>query len=179
MVGSRKDPGMANYIGLQKHCWSTFYITILQLFVVSIQSLRVKPPLVNQTALCPRSKATFPSPISLPRQSSTLTVCGSSLILYSALQALDISTTAGPRPPSLWSLGFKDQPPTATLRSFEGPALELHDIPPIDAVLLSHEDHVDNLDSLGRQLLDGRHVFTTPDGAHNLQPRPGVIDLRP
>lgn len=106
-------------------------------------------------------------------------MCGSSLILYSALQALDISTTAGPRPPTLWSLGFKDQPPTATLRSFEGPALELHDIPPIDAVLLSHEDHVDNLDSLGRQLLDGRHVFTTPDGAHNLQPRPGVIDLRP
>jgi hypothetical protein len=33
-----------------------------------------------------------------------------------------------------------------------GPALQLHDIPPIDAVLLSHEDHVDNLDPLGRQL---------------------------
>ncbi|KAF7516650.1 hypothetical protein PCG10_002039 [Penicillium crustosum] len=81
--------------------------------------------------------------------------------------------------PNLVEFGFKDQPPTATLRSFEGPALGMHDIPPIDAVLLSHEDHIDNLDPLGRQLLDGRHVFTTPDGAHNLQPRPGVVGLRP
>jgi L-ascorbate metabolism protein UlaG (beta-lactamase superfamily) len=81
--------------------------------------------------------------------------------------------------PNLGDFGFEGQPPPGILRSFEGPALLLHDIPPIDAVLLSHEDHVDNLDPLGRQLLDGRHVFTTPDGAHNLQPRPGVVGIRP
>ncbi|KAL4813587.1 hypothetical protein BDW67DRAFT_177724 [Aspergillus spinulosporus] len=42
-----------------------------------------------------------------------------------------------------------------------------------------HEDHVDNLDDLGRQLLDGRLVFTTTDGAKNLSPRPGVHGLKP
>lgn len=55
----------------------------------------------------------------------------------------------------------------------------LHDLPPIDAVLLSHEDHHDNLDPEGRKLLDGRRVFTTMDGAKNLQPRPAVTGLKP
>ncbi|EGU73472.1 hypothetical protein BFJ70_g16645 [Fusarium oxysporum] len=61
----------------------------------------------------------------------------------------------------------------------DGPALRLQDLPPIDAVLLSHEDHPDNLDTLGRQLLDGRKVLTTMDGANNLAPRPGVRGLQP
>jgi L-ascorbate metabolism protein UlaG (beta-lactamase superfamily) len=81
--------------------------------------------------------------------------------------------------PNLEDYGFTGEPPKGILRSYGGPALQLHDLPPIDAVLLSHEDHVDNLDPLGRQLLDGRRVFTTPDGAHNLQPRPGVLGLHP
>ncbi|KAK0660841.1 beta-lactamase superfamily domain-containing protein [Cercophora samala] len=59
------------------------------------------------------------------------------------------------------------------------PALGLANLPPIDAVLLSHEDHVDNLDEPGRRLLDGRIVLTTPDGAKNLAPRPGVRALQP
>ncbi|KAK0191509.1 hypothetical protein F5146DRAFT_1224235 [Armillaria mellea] len=53
------------------------------------------------------------------------------------------------------------------------------DLPPIDAVLLSHEDHPDNLDELGRRLLDGRKVITTMDGARKLHPRPGVRGIRP
>ncbi|CAG7565902.1 unnamed protein product [Fusarium equiseti] len=61
----------------------------------------------------------------------------------------------------------------------DGPALRLQDLPPIDAVLLSHEDHPDNLDTLGRQLLDARKVLTTMDGAKKLAPRPGVRGLRP
>ncbi|KAF9694527.1 hypothetical protein EKO04_007259 [Ascochyta lentis] len=65
------------------------------------------------------------------------------------------------------------------LISVENPALQLHDLPPIDAILLSHEDHVDNLDPAGRKLLDGRRVFTTPDGAKELAPRPGVVALKP
>lgn len=52
-------------------------------------------------------------------------------------------------------------------------------LPPISAILLSHEDHWDNLDDLGRTLLNGRHVFTTLDGANNLAPRPGVRGLKP
>ncbi len=81
--------------------------------------------------------------------------------------------------PNLHDWGFTETPPPATLRSIAGPAIELNELPPIDAVLLSHEDHVDNLDPLGRQLLDGRRVFTTPDGERNLKPRPGVVGLRP
>jgi len=64
-----------------------------------------------------------------------------------------------------------------TLRTLKPAALGLADLPPIDAVLLSHEDHPDNLDEPGRQLLDGRHVLTTPDGAKQLAPRPGVQAL--
>jgi L-ascorbate metabolism protein UlaG (beta-lactamase superfamily) len=65
------------------------------------------------------------------------------------------------------------------LENTESPAMSLADLPVIDAVLLSHEDHFDNLDDLGRRLLDGRRVFTTPDGAKNLQPRPAVHGLQP
>lgn len=45
----------------------------------------------------------------------------------------------------------------------------------IDAVLLSHENHPDNLDELGRRLLQGRHIVTTQDGARSLVPRPSVL----
>ncbi|KAG8745465.1 hypothetical protein FRC10_008008 [Ceratobasidium sp. 414] len=65
------------------------------------------------------------------------------------------------------------------LKSLAGPALQLHDLPAIDAVLLSHEDHPDNLDTAGRVLLDGRTVVTTPDGANKLKPRPSVHPIRP
>ncbi|KAF4952445.1 hypothetical protein FSARC_12640 [Fusarium sarcochroum] len=65
------------------------------------------------------------------------------------------------------------------LRVEEGPALGLHQLPIIDAVLLSHEDHIDNLDESGRKLLDGRRAITTPDGAKNLSPRPGVTAIKP
>ncbi|KAL4755825.1 MBL fold metallo-hydrolase [Aspergillus foveolatus] len=61
----------------------------------------------------------------------------------------------------------------------DDPALRLDQLPVIDAILLSHEDHVDNLDDLGRRLLDGRLVFTTTDGAKNLSPRPGVHGFKP
>jgi L-ascorbate metabolism protein UlaG (beta-lactamase superfamily) len=67
----------------------------------------------------------------------------------------------------------------AVLKNEESPALRLQDLPPIDAILLSHEDHPDNLDPLGRQLLNGRHVLTTMDGASKLAPRPAVRGLEP
>lgn len=60
-----------------------------------------------------------------------------------------------------------------------GPALDLKDLPVIDAVLLSHEGHFDNLDPIGRGMLDGRRVLTTMDGAQALAPRPGVQGLKP
>lgn len=72
-----------------------------------------------------------------------------------------------------WDLGI------VVLSNTDTPAFTLQDLPPIDAVLLSHEDHPDNLDELGRRLLDGRHVLTTMDGASKLAPRPGVRGLQP
>ncbi|RYP41928.1 hypothetical protein DL767_000665 [Monosporascus sp. MG133] len=63
----------------------------------------------------------------------------------------------------------------ATLKVHDDPALKINQLPHIDAVLLSHENHPDNLDELGRQLLEARHVVTTKDGANNLAPRPCVI----
>ncbi|KAJ5895651.1 Zn2+ dependent hydrolase [Penicillium taxi] len=61
----------------------------------------------------------------------------------------------------------------------QDPAMSLDQLPVIDVILLSHEDHPDNLDELGRQLLNGRHVFTTVNGAKNLAPRPAVHGMKP
>ncbi|KAF5540821.1 Zn-dependent hydrolase of the beta-lactamase fold [Fusarium mexicanum] len=61
----------------------------------------------------------------------------------------------------------------------EGPAIPIGKLPIIDCVLLSHEDHVDNLDVTGRQLLIGRRVITTPDGAKNLSDYPGTCAIKP
>ncbi|KAK5992300.1 UPF0173 metal-dependent hydrolase -like protein [Cladobotryum mycophilum] len=72
-----------------------------------------------------------------------------------------------------WDLGI------LTLKNSYEPPLGLQDLPVIDAVFLSHEDHPDNLDEIGRRLLDGRRVLTTNEGAANLAPRPGVRGLKP
>jgi L-ascorbate metabolism protein UlaG (beta-lactamase superfamily) len=69
--------------------------------------------------------------------------------------------------------------PLVTLRLTDDPAIPINALPAIDAVLLSHEDHEDNLDEYGRRLLDGRKVITTPDGAKNLSPRPDVRAIQP
>ena len=50
-----------------------------------------------------------------------------------------------------------------------GPAIAAGDLPPIDAVLLSHDHHEDNLDAAGRALLPlARTVITTESGARRL-----------
>lgn len=50
-----------------------------------------------------------------------------------------------------------------------GPAIAAEDIGPIDAVLLSHDQHGDNLDHLGRTLLpDAGEVLTSRAGANRL-----------
>ncbi|MBT2407634.1 MULTISPECIES: MBL fold metallo-hydrolase [unclassified Streptomyces] len=54
------------------------------------------------------------------------------------------------------------------LRSTAGPAVAIEDLPAVDAILLSHDDHPDNLDATGRTLLTGRPVLTTESGAGRL-----------
>ena len=50
-----------------------------------------------------------------------------------------------------------------------GPAVAADDIGPVDAVLLSHDQHPDNLDDAGRRLLDAVPVvLTTDSGASRL-----------
>ena len=50
-----------------------------------------------------------------------------------------------------------------------GPAIAADDLPPIDAVLLSHDHHEDNLDPAGRELLPtAGAVVTTASGAKRL-----------
>ena len=54
-------------------------------------------------------------------------------------------------------------------RKLAGPAIAAADLPPIDAVLLSHDHHGDNLDPAGRALLPSADVvLTTISGARRL-----------
>ncbi|HEX6615830.1 MAG TPA: MBL fold metallo-hydrolase, partial [Gemmatimonadales bacterium] len=68
--------------------------------------------------------------------------------------------------------------PVYTLRKTQGPALDPDEAGPIDAVILSHDHHFDNLDRTGREFL-GRagRVLTTGAGAERLGG--GVVGLEP
>ena len=53
-----------------------------------------------------------------------------------------------------------------TLTKTTGPAVAAEEIGPLDAVLLSHDQHGDNVDRSGRALLaPSGVVLTTPEGA--------------
>ena len=63
-------------------------------------------------------------------------------------------------------------------RKIAGPALDAESIGPIDAVLLTHDHHADNLDDAGRALLPSAGtVVTTEAGARRLGA--GAIGLAP
>src|SRR5918912_488597 len=73
---------------------------------------------------------------------------------------------------SVYSLG------TYTLRKTLGPALAPETLGPVDAVLLSHDHHFDNLDHAGRAVLDtAARVLTTTAGADRLRGR--AVGLNP
>ncbi|ADB30394.1 conserved hypothetical protein [Kribbella flavida DSM 17836] len=69
------------------------------------------------------------------------------------------------------------QLPGRVVKKLTGPARQPEDLAPIDVVLLSHDQHKDNLDDAGRALLGSVPlVLSTPDaaaridGVHGLQP---------
>jgi len=65
----------------------------------------------------------------------------------------------------------------ATLHKLVGPAVPLAELGPVDVVLLSHDQHADNLDHAGRGLLASvPTVLSTPDAASRLD---GVRGLAP
>lgn len=50
-----------------------------------------------------------------------------------------------------------------------GPAVDAAELGPLDAILVSHDHHADNMDDAGRALLPGAaHVVTTSSGARRL-----------
>ncbi|MFC5664877.1 MBL fold metallo-hydrolase [Kitasatospora misakiensis] len=65
--------------------------------------------------------------------------------------------------------GPADYPAARPLRRTAGPALTADRLPPIDLVLLSHDQHADNLDPTGRTVLArATTVLTTPEAAERL-----------
>lgn len=65
--------------------------------------------------------------------------------------------------------GTYEPRPGVRMTKQAGPAVEADQIPSIDAVLLSHDHHVDNLDHSGRAYLArARLTLTTPSGANRL-----------
>lgn len=59
-----------------------------------------------------------------------------------------------------------DYPGAFTLHKLTGPALSVEEVGPVDLVLLSHDHHADNLDTLGRALLANvPTVISTPAAA--------------
>jgi L-ascorbate metabolism protein UlaG (beta-lactamase superfamily) len=57
---------------------------------------------------------------------------------------------------------------SVVLRKSEGPAIPVTDIGRIDAILLSHDQHADNLDPAGRRLVEQWSTLTTRAGAARL-----------
>jgi len=80
--------------------------------------------------------------------------------------------------PTFDPAGSEYSTPVYVLRKTQGPAVAFEALAPVDAVLLSHDHHFDNLDRAGRTVLDAaRSVITTTAGAGRLGP--GATGLAP
>jgi L-ascorbate metabolism protein UlaG (beta-lactamase superfamily) len=78
--------------------------------------------------------------------------------------------------PTLDPAGTEYPTPVYTLRKTIGPALTAEALLPLDAVLLSHDHHFDNLDHAGRRLLaSAARVLTTVEGAIRIGGEPGLV----
>jgi L-ascorbate metabolism protein UlaG (beta-lactamase superfamily) len=66
-----------------------------------------------------------------------------------------------------------------TLTKLAGPAVGAEALGPVDVVLLSHDQHADNLDRAGREYLRRVPVTLTTESAAGRLPLPGVKGLEP
>ncbi|WP_084038239.1 MBL fold metallo-hydrolase [Demequina sp. NBRC 110053] len=70
---------------------------------------------------------------------------------------------------------FDPPGPVGNLTKLAGPALSRDEVGAVDVVLLSHDEHEDNLDVTGRAMLDDvLHVLTTPEGGERLERAQGL-----
>ena len=96
-------------------------------------------------------------------------------------QSIDITYIGGPTAlisyhglrlltdPTFDSRGEEYASGPSTLRKLADPTIPLDRIGPVDVVLLSHDQHFDNVDRAGRQMLSrASKVFTTGEGANRL-----------
>lgn len=98
----------------------------------------------------------------MPKTTAKLTLIGGPTLLleYDGLRILTDPTFDAPQ---------TYQAGAIQLTKKTGPALALAEVLPVDVVLVSHEQHFDNLDHAGRAMLpSATHVFTTPAGAPKL-----------
>ncbi|MEV6385188.1 ester cyclase [Streptomyces sp. NPDC051773] len=80
--------------------------------------------------------------------------------------------------PTFDAAGTEYQDGPVRLRKTSDPALKPAQLPALDAALVSHTQHRDNLDTTGRTVLSGApQVFTTVDGAADLGE--GAVGLKP
>jgi L-ascorbate metabolism protein UlaG (beta-lactamase superfamily) len=64
--------------------------------------------------------------------------------------------------PTFDPAGTTHETPVYTLRKTLGPAIAVHALADIDAVLLSHDHHFDNLDRAGRAMLPPCATYLCP-----------------
>jgi L-ascorbate metabolism protein UlaG (beta-lactamase superfamily) len=103
----------------------------------------------------------------------TLTHIGGPTVLIEAAGWRLLTDPTFDAPGGRYTFGFG-----SAARKQVGPALTLDAAMPVDAVLLSHDQHGDNLDSAGRALLPAaRTVLTTVSGARRLGG--SAVGLRP
>jgi L-ascorbate metabolism protein UlaG (beta-lactamase superfamily) len=99
----------------------------------------------------------------MPSFDATLTLIGGPTVLIE-LAGLRFLTD-----PTFDEPGRYQSTSTVTLEKTSGPALSADEVGDVDAVLLSHDQHFDNLDHGGRAFLKrARATYTTPVGAGRL-----------
>ncbi|MCX4755779.1 MBL fold metallo-hydrolase [Kitasatospora purpeofusca] len=118
----------------------------------------------QNTTTTTTTTTTTPTPTPTPTAPVTVTAAhlGTATVL---LRIGDLTVLTDPA----LDPGPADYPAARPLRRTAGPALAADQLPPIDLVLLSHDQHADNLDPTGRTVLArATTVLTTPEAAERL-----------